>query len=297
MFLVDFIAPRCPVTDSRRIHLVPESWEKFVGKSSYSSLVYQSGGEIQEDDPVNGKYVTLVKEAFAALTKHSPRKLDFEIVVVENGTNNAWCLPGGKMAINLGIIKNMEKDANTYGLLLPPSLKQRVSAVISHEITHATARHYGRSLEISILVVAVLFIASYIWKSYIYSSYSRSIEEAKKQGDYKKVHQLEQSRDLLVSSNIITKLASKVISAGAGLANSRAHELEADKFGMHLLHKAERAGSIDKGSVEAAVWLQHFFKSKHPEKRSWLMNMISTHPSSQERIDANKRTLTELRNK
>ena len=73
------------------------------------------------------------KPISAALAKNSPRSvtaqtLPYEFIVLNNRVPNAWALPGGKIAINVGLLVLLEDEA-------------QLAAVLGHEIVHAAARH------------------------------------------------------------------------------------------------------------------------------------------------------------
>jgi predicted Zn-dependent protease len=54
--------------------------------------------------------------------------LPYEFTVLNNDVPNAWALPGGKIAINRGLLVLLEDEA-------------QLAAVLAHEIVHAAARH------------------------------------------------------------------------------------------------------------------------------------------------------------
>lgn len=68
-----------------------------------------------------------------ARQSHRPQ-LGFEFVIINNSVPNAWALPGGKIAINRGLLVELESEAE-------------LAAVLSHEVVHATARHGAKGLE------------------------------------------------------------------------------------------------------------------------------------------------------
>jgi predicted Zn-dependent protease len=57
--------------------------------------------------------------------------LQFEFYVLNDSTPNAWALPGGKIAINRGLLTELQSEAE-------------LAAVLGHEIVHADAAHGAR---------------------------------------------------------------------------------------------------------------------------------------------------------
>jgi predicted Zn-dependent protease len=93
------------------------------------------------------RYVNGVGQKLAAV---SDRKLPYEFVVINNSVPNAWALPGGKIAVNRGLLVELNNEAE-------------LAAVLGHEIVHAAARHGAKGMERGILLqgaVAVAGIAS-----------------------------------------------------------------------------------------------------------------------------------------
>jgi len=56
------------------------------------------------------------------------RDLPYEFEVINESVPNAWALPGGKIAINRGLLTEMQSESE-------------LAAVLGHEIVHAAARH------------------------------------------------------------------------------------------------------------------------------------------------------------
>jgi predicted Zn-dependent protease len=63
----------------------------------------------------------------------------WEFKVIEDAQVNAFCLPGGKVAVYTGILPVARDDAG-------------LAAVLGHEIAHAIARHGGERVSQSLLV-------------------------------------------------------------------------------------------------------------------------------------------------
>ena len=69
----------------------------------------------------------------------SARKITYEFVVLNNSVPNAWALPGGKIAVNRGLLLELNNEAE-------------LAAVLGHEIVHAAARHGAKSMERGMLL-------------------------------------------------------------------------------------------------------------------------------------------------
>src|SRR5687768_11826698 len=113
-----------PVTGKREISLISESSEIEMGTQNYAPMQQSEGGQY-DVDPALTEYVQRVGSKLAAV---SDRKLPYEFVVLNNSVPNAWALPGGKIAINRGLLTELESEAE-------------LAAVLGHEIVHAAAGH------------------------------------------------------------------------------------------------------------------------------------------------------------
>lgn len=288
----NLIRPINPVTQSREFRLIPSSVERFIGRMAYAPLLAKSGGKILETDFENGRYATLVREVGERLAAKCPRKdLEFEFSLVDSNVDNAWCLPGGKIAINLGLVKHMESDVNNYGMEGNFTLSEKVAAVLSHEIIHAAARHGGRKIEFSLFLTSALYAVKYVLSYFVLKSYDKEIAASQK--DPLRLAQLKVSRDRAVeNTGTILNPIIKWTRAGLNLCGSRRHELEADKFGMHLLASIGEEAPFSDTTPRSAIWLMHFFAEHHSSKtgRGWLdwaMGFFHTHPTPEERLSVN----------
>jgi len=113
-----------PFTGRSRLILIGEGEETALGLKSYRKIMSES--KLSRDE----KLVSQVRSVGLRIAGAADRP-DFawEFNVIEDDkTANAFCLPGGKVAIYTGILLHT-KDEN--GL----------ATVISHEVAHAIARH------------------------------------------------------------------------------------------------------------------------------------------------------------
>ena len=94
-------------------------------------------------DPALTAYVQRVGNRLAAV---SDRKLPYEFVVLNNTIPNAWALPGGKIAVNRGLLLQLKSEAE-------------LAAVLGHEIVHAAARHSAQQMSRGMLAQGGLLAA------------------------------------------------------------------------------------------------------------------------------------------
>ena len=120
-----------PITGEKEIQLKGENWERAIGKEQYLTT-QQTGGGALNGYPELTQYVQRIGSRLTAVS-HRPN-LPFEFVVLDSEVPNAWALPGGKIAINWGLLVEMGDEAE-------------LAAVLGHEVTHATARHGARQQE------------------------------------------------------------------------------------------------------------------------------------------------------
>jgi predicted Zn-dependent protease len=118
-----------PVTGQSEFTLLSQSQEVQIGEQYYLPTQQSQGGELTID-PELSAYVSAVGQRLAAV---SDRDLPYEFVVLNSSVPNAWALPGGKIAINRGLLTTLENEAE-------------LAAVLGHEIVHAAARHSAQAL-------------------------------------------------------------------------------------------------------------------------------------------------------
>lgn len=113
-----------PVTGEQQLSLVSERQEIQIGEQQYQPA-RQSQGGLYYLDPGLQTYVDAVGQRLAAV---SDRELPYEFAVLDNPIPNAWALPGGKIAVNSGLLLYLRDEAE-------------LASVLGHEIVHAAAAH------------------------------------------------------------------------------------------------------------------------------------------------------------
>jgi len=119
-----------PVTGQTELELVGTAQQIRIGEEQYLPAQQMEGGAYVLD-PALETYVQSVGQRLAA---RSPANLPYEFVVLNNSVPNAWALPGGKVAVNRGLLTQLRNEAE-------------LAAVLGHEITHAAARHGAKTIE------------------------------------------------------------------------------------------------------------------------------------------------------
>ena len=124
-----------PVTGKKELRLVGEGTEINMGLQQYAPSRQSQGGDYVVE-PELTDYVQSVGNRLAAV---SDRKLPYEFKVINSSVPNAWALPGGKIAINRGLLTELNSEAE-------------LAAVLGHEIVHSAARHGAKSMERGIMM-------------------------------------------------------------------------------------------------------------------------------------------------
>ncbi len=118
-----------PVTGDREFMTMSQNQEIQLGSENYAPMLQSQGGAYDVDPALN-EYVRSVGMRLAAV---SDVALPYEFTVLNSSVPNAWALPGGKIAINRGLLTELNSEAE-------------LAAVLGHEIVHAAARHTAKQM-------------------------------------------------------------------------------------------------------------------------------------------------------
>jgi len=124
-----------PITERKQLKIIPEAnlnaqaaqiYEKVKKKEKLSTDTSQLN-EIKE---IGKRMENSIAEYFEKSNIKNPTSgFNWEYILIENKkVKNAWCMPGGKIAVYTGIL---DVTKNKDGL----------AAVMGHEIAHAVAKH------------------------------------------------------------------------------------------------------------------------------------------------------------
>jgi predicted Zn-dependent protease len=117
-----------PVTQRQQLLLLPEQQEIALGVSAYQEVL------AKEPPSTNQTYIAMVNRVGQRIARATGRAdYQWEFRVIASGQQNAFALPGGKVAVYEGILPLCMNEAG-------------LAVVLSHEIGHALARHGGERL-------------------------------------------------------------------------------------------------------------------------------------------------------
>jgi metalloendopeptidase OMA1, mitochondrial len=94
----------------------------------------------------HAEWTAMVKRVSDRIAAASGENYKWEVILIDNPEPNAWCMPGGKMAVNTGIMPVLKTEA-------------ALAAVMGHEVAHATKSHgrkrYARAMQQNMIGLVV----------------------------------------------------------------------------------------------------------------------------------------------
>tara|TARA_B100001063_G_scaffold31608_1_gene24734 strand:+ start:1 stop:825 length:825 start_codon:yes stop_codon:yes gene_type:complete len=132
-----FILNSCataPITERKQFKIVPEEKLNAQAAKIYEKVKKKEklikGPKLEEIKEIGKKMQNSIGEYFYQSQQNDPTVLfDWEYILIDNkNVRNAWCMPGGKIAVFSGML---DVTKNKNGL----------AAVMGHEIAHAVAKH------------------------------------------------------------------------------------------------------------------------------------------------------------
>lgn len=132
-----------PYTNRWQLLMVPQSYETKLGSQAYQDVLRDPNVRLSHDrdelEPVKRVAERIIEAAKRSKYSEEAKGFDWDVSVIKDDrTQNAFALPGGKIAIYTGIFP---MAANESGL----------AAIIGHEVVHALARHGSERMSQSVL--------------------------------------------------------------------------------------------------------------------------------------------------
>jgi predicted Zn-dependent protease len=124
-----------PVTGRHSFNIVPEDQELALGMTAYKEVTAKA--KISTDVAATA----MVRQVGERIAKISDRPdYQWEYVLIDDPkTQNAFCLPGGKVAVYTGILPITKNETG-------------LAVVLSHEIAHAIAKHGAERMSQELLI-------------------------------------------------------------------------------------------------------------------------------------------------
>jgi len=123
-----------PYTGRSQLNLLPEGSELQMGRQAYAEVLRQSA--INRDPVANGQLEGVGRRIAAATGRTD---FQWRFTLIESQEANAFCLPGGQVAVYTGILPITQDEAG-------------LAVVLGHEISHAIAHHGAERLSQSLLI-------------------------------------------------------------------------------------------------------------------------------------------------
>lgn len=219
-------------TGRSSFNFMPKSVEDSLGVSAYNQIKSTTR---QSNNTYWTGILQRVGNRIAAAANQPDFKWEFRLI--ESSEKNAFCLPGGKVAFYTGIFPVAQNEAG-------------IAVVMGHEVAHATERHGGQRISVSLTAAGVSLGAMALTNA------------------------------MMKDNSDTTK---RLIFAGLGIGTtigvilpfSRSNESEADEVGLRY---AARAGYDPREAPK--------FWGRFASEGSKVPTFLSTHPNSADRQKA-----------
>jgi predicted Zn-dependent protease len=141
-----------PVTGRKQVMIVSEEQAQEASAQAYAKTVSQARSQRKLDTSsartARVQQITSRLVAQAVRIVPETKSWQWQVHVLEDPSVNAWCMPGGKMAVYTGLIEKLNPtDAE-------------LAQVMAHEISHALLQHGRERMSRAVATNAALTIGS-----------------------------------------------------------------------------------------------------------------------------------------
>jgi len=187
----------CATTPSgeRRLMLVSSDEMSQMGITTFQQM--KTAQKISADVRKRG-YVECVSYAIINALPEQWRDKQWEVVLFEDDSANAFALPGGKIGVHTGLLKVAETSS-------------QLATVLGHEVAHVLWRHGNQRISMQMLAQTGLQLADVVSQQNIEGSTGRQM--------------------LMTGLGLGAQV-------GVMLPFSRDHEKEADRYGLNFMAAA-----------------------------------------------------------
>lgn len=124
-----------PLTGRRQLNIIGDAEVNQAAASSYNQLltdpktkVINNGNDAQRVKTVGNRLAMAVESYLKNNGYGDQYSFKWEFNLIQSSQINAWCMPGGKVAVYSGLLPLAQTDG-------------ALATVLAHEIGHAVARH------------------------------------------------------------------------------------------------------------------------------------------------------------
>jgi len=253
-----------PYTQRWQLLMVPQSYEANLGTQAYQDVLHDPKVKIDQNPtevtPVERVAARIIEAAKRSKYAEAANEFKWEVTVIkDDGTKNAFALPGGKIAVYTGIFPVADNESG-------------LAAIMGHEVVHALARHGSERMSQGILAQIGLVGASIAMQTQGFSPLT--------------------SEAAMSALGVGTQV-------GVLLPFSRAHESEADYIGLLLAADAgydpHEAVRVWQRMQESGGQQPHEFLSTHPGHETRIKRLSEAMPEALAHYEqANKAPIAQL---
>ncbi|RYZ97802.1 MAG: M48 family peptidase [Sphingobacteriaceae bacterium] len=138
--IVIYSCATVPLTGRKQLSLVPDSEINAAAAQSYKQLlsdpktkVISTSADAQRVKTIGKKLAVAIEKYLQANGYADQYNFKWEFNLIQSPEINAWCMPGGKVAVYSGILPVTKTDAG-------------LAVVMGHEIAHAIAKHSAEAM-------------------------------------------------------------------------------------------------------------------------------------------------------
>ena len=141
-----------PVTGRSQVMIVSEEQAQSASAQAYAKTLSQarSQSKLDTNSARSGRVQSITSRLVAQAVKIVPASADWkwQVHVLEDPSVNAWCMPGGKMAVYTGLIEKIKPTDD------------ELAQVMAHEISHALLQHGRERMSRAVATNAALTLGS-----------------------------------------------------------------------------------------------------------------------------------------
>jgi metalloendopeptidase OMA1, mitochondrial len=238
-----------PYTKRWQLLMIPQSYEANLGAQAYQDVLSDPKVKISQNPaevaPVERIAARIIEAAKRSKYAEAANEFKWEVSVIkDDGTKNAFALPGGKIAVYTGIFPVADNESG-------------LAAIVGHEVVHALARHGSERMSQGVLAQIGLVGASIAMQTQGFSP---------------------------VTSQAAMSALGVGTQVGVLLPFSRAHESEADYIGLLLAADAgydpHEAVRVWERMQQVGGHQPHEFLSTHPGHETRIKRLTEHMPEA-----------------